>query len=162
MKNVGPNSIDGNENPAERFAEVYRQLYNSTNDKDETEGILSEITCSINADSLNDVNLVTPEVIEGVVKEIKCNKNDPVFTFNSNCIKHAPSSFHQHIAHIIRAFLIHGHVSNILLVATIVPLIKDKLGKIDCSENYRSIALSSVILKIFDWVVMTLLFFFSL
>ena len=36
------------------------------------------------------------------------------------------------------------------------PLIKGKLRKIDCSDNYRSIALSSVVLKIFDWLVMTL------
>ena len=156
VKNSAPNSIDGNKDPAGRFAEVYGNLYNSTNDKDETEAIMSEITWSINIDSLEDVNLVTPEVIEGVVKEVKTNKNDPVFTFNSNCIKHAPSSFYRHIANIIKAFLIHGHASSILLVATIVPLIKDKLGKIDCSDNYRSIALSSVVLKIFDWVVMTL------
>ena len=54
------------------------------------------------------------------------------------------------------SFLIHGCVSNLLLVATIIPLIKDKLGDIENSDNYRSIALSSVILKVFDWVVITL------
>ena len=98
----------------------------------------------------------TPEVIGDVIKEIKPNKNDPMFSFNSNCIKRAPPSFSHHLANIIRAFLIHGHVSQILLVATIVPLLKDKMGKHDSSDNYRSIALSSVILKIIDWVVITL------
>ena len=68
VKNSAPNSIDGNKDPEGRFAEVYGNLYNSTNDKDETEAIMSEITCSINIDSLEDVNLVIPEVIEGVVK----------------------------------------------------------------------------------------------
>ena len=43
-----------------------------------------------------------------------------------------------------------------LLVATIVPLIKNKLGNTEPSDNYRSLALSSVILKIYDWVVITL------
>ena len=33
---------------------------------------------------------------------------------------------------------------------------KDKLGDIESSDNYRSIALSSVILKIYDWIVLTL------
>ena len=47
-------------------------------------------------------------------------------------------------------------MSSTLLVATIVPLIKDKLGNAESSDNYRSIALSSVILKMFDWVVMDL------
>ena len=40
--------------------------------------------------------------------------------------------------------------------ATIVPLIKDQLGDTDSSDNYRSIALSSNILKVYDWVVILL------
>ena len=30
------------------------------------------------------------------------------------------------------------------------------LGRIDVSKNYRSIALSSLVLKIFDWVILLL------
>ena len=56
----------------------------------------------------------------------------------------------------MKCFLIHGHVSQVLLLATMVPLIKNKLGDSDTSDNYRSIALSSVILKIFDWIVLLL------
>ena len=79
-----------------------------------------------------------------------------MFSFNSTCVKRAPVIFHRHIANIMRLFLIHGHVSSVLLVATIVPLIKDKRGNAESSDNYRSIALSSVILKMFDWVVIDL------
>ena len=32
----------------------------------------------------------------------------------------------------------------------------DKLGDARCSDNYRSIALSSILLKIFDWIVILL------
>ena len=56
----------------------------------------------------------------------------------------------------IRCFLTHGYVSNIILIATIIPLLKNKLGDLESSDNYRSIALSSVILKICDWVVLLL------
>ena len=38
------------------------------------------------------------------------------------------------------------------MLSTLIPLVKDKLGDI----NYRSIALSSLILKVFDWVVLLL------
>ena len=34
----------------------------------------------------------------------------------------------------------------------IVPLIKDKLGDTESSDNYRSIVLCSIILKVFGWV----------
>ena len=84
------------------------------------------------------------------------NKNDPAFTFNSNCIKDSSAVLHVHLANMIRCFLVHGHVSEKLLMATIIPLIKDKLGDGEASDNYRSIALSSVVLKIFDWIVLSL------
>ena len=156
VKNKLPTCIDGNDAPANRFAEVYGELYNSASDKDETEMIFQDILASVDASSLNEVALVTPKLVENVIGEIRSNKSDPVFQFNSNCIKRSPTSFHSHMANIIKLFLIHGHVSEVLLIATIVPLLKDKQGDTQSSDNYRSIALSSVVLKIFDWVVLTL------
>ena len=149
-----PSTIDGNDKPASRFADVYGKLYSSINDTEDMVAIRNQVEACINEDSLIDIDKVTTEVVADVVKEIKSNKNDPVFTLNSNCIKNAPSSLYFHLANLIRCFLIHGHVSHFLLLATILPLIKDKLGNEESSENYRSIALSSVLLKIFDWIVL--------
>ena len=42
------------------------------------------------------------------------------------------------------------------MLSTLVPLIKDKLGDKCASKNYRSIAISSLILKIIDWIVIIL------
>ena len=55
-----------------------------------------------------------------------------------------------------RSFLIHGHFTIFLLLATLIPIIKDKLGSINSSRNYRSIAISSLTLKIFDWLLLDL------
>ena len=103
-----------------------------------------------------DADMVTTEVIADAVRQVKASKTDPVFCFNSDCIKNAAPSLYMHLANMIRCFLIHGYVSNLLLVATIIPLIKDKLGDAENSDNYRSIALSSVVLKVFDWVIIML------
>ena len=48
------------------------------------------------------------------------------------------------------------YYSSVLLLATLVPIVKDKLGNICSSDNYRSIAISSLILKIFDCVIILL------
>ena len=53
----------------------------------------------------------------------------------------------------LKAFAIHGHVTEHLLIATLVPLVKDKLGDLCSSKNSRSIAVSSLILKLLDWVM---------
>ena len=74
----------------------------------------------------------------------------------SDCLKNAPSILFEHLEFIIKSFLIHGHVSTVLLLATLVPLIKDKLGNMCTSKNYRSIAIRSLLLKIFDWVIILL------
>ena len=57
---------------------------------------------------------------------------------------------------LLQGFLVHGHVTLILLLATLVPIIKDKLGSITSSKNYRSIAISSLILKLIDWIFLML------
>merc|ERR1711942_290124 len=63
---------------------------------------------------------------------------------------------HEKLSSMIQSFLVHGHVTLVLLLATLVPIIKDKLGSISSSKNYRSIALSSQVLKLFDWVILLL------
>ena len=75
-------------------------------------------------------------------------KSDPVFSFSLDCFKK--------LSIILQGFLIHGHLTSILLLATLVPIIKDKLGSMNISKNYRSITISSIILKIIDWVFIIL------
>ena len=60
------------------------------------------------------------------------------------------------LSSLFRYYLIHGHISELLMTSTLIPIPKDKLGDACSSENYRSIAISSMILKIFDWVVLLL------
>ena len=43
-----------------------------------------------------------------------------------------------------------------LLVCTLVPIVKDRLGDKSSSDNYRVIAISSLLLKIFDWIILLL------
>ena len=64
-------------------------------------------------------------------------------------------SLYEILALCMRSYIIHGHVSKFLLTCTMVPLVKDKLGDNTCSDNYRSIAISSVIMKIFDLVILS-------
>ena len=42
------------------------------------------------------------------------------------------------------------------LLSTLIPLVKDKLASINTSKNYRSVAISSILLKLLDWVVIFL------
>ena len=149
-----PVTIDGVKSQIEsQFAKVYEKLYNSVNDKGGIQEVKEYLSRNIDERSLDDVNLVTPSLVKKAINRLKNDKTDPVYAFNSNCLKNAPPQLSQHLAALFKILLIHGHISPLVLISTIVPLVKDKLGDVNSSNNYRSIALSSLILKVFDWVV---------
>ena len=62
----------------------------------------------------------------------------------------------KHLTSMIQCFLIHGHIPQFLLLSTIGPIIKDKLGSINMSKNYQSVCISSLILKQIDWLIINL------
>ena len=69
------------------------------------------------------------------------DKTDVTETFTSDYLKNAPDIFYEQLASLFRAFLTHGYIS---------PIVKDANGDISSSKNYRGIAISSLILKVFD------------
>ena len=140
----------------EHFAGIYSTLYNSVDDYEDLIDVAKILDSKISNKCVDEVEKVTPDLIKEAVKRVKPNKSDPVFDFTSDCLKNAPDSLFLHLSNIIKSFLIHSHVSAILLLSTLVPLIKDKLGNICSSKNYRSIAISSLFLKILDWVIILL------
>ena len=156
-KAVVATSMDGvTDNVEEHFKNKYKQLFNSTNDGVELVKVQAETEALIEERSLEDVLKVTPEVVKEAAHKLKSGKSDPVFSFSSDCFKNASDQMFEKLAMMIQSFLIHGHVTLILLLATLVPIIKDKLGSINVSKNYRSIAISSILLKLIDWIFIIL------
>ena len=51
----------------------------------------------------------------------------------------------------VRAIVQHNNIPEDILLVKIIPLIKDRDGNAEDSDNYRSFCLSSVLLKIIDW-----------
>ena len=70
--------------------------------------------------------------------------------------EHGPPELIQHLTLLLRTFVTHGIVPYFILVCTLIPLVKDNLGDITSSENYRAIASGSLLLKILDLVILLL------
>ena len=106
--------------------------------------------------SLEFIDRITPDVVRSATqKKLKPGKTDPVAAITSDFLIHAPPKLFEIIAMCFKSYIIHAHVSSFLLISTMVPLLKDKLGDISSSNNYRSIAISSLMLKIFDLVILS-------
>ena len=139
-----------------RFANVYSELFNRETDDAEVNKVKVAIEDEIDEDSWNEINKVNSSSIKEALKRIKPDKSDPICNFSSDFLKNSPEVLIYHLEKMIKAFLVHGHVSEVLLLATLVPIVKDKLGDLCSSANYRSIAISSLILKLLDWIVINL------
>ena len=90
--------------------------------------VLPHVNCQISSISNDELTKVTPAIVCEAIRHLKCNRND----------------------------LIHCQVSNILMLSMLIPLVKDKLGDICASNNYRLIIISIIVLKILDWVIILL------
>ena len=138
------------------FADVYEKLYNSIDDKENLMTVLHHLNTKINCESVTKVEQITPILVKEAISKLKNDKTDPLYHFNSDCIKNAPPILCELLAKLFKMYLIHGHISSVIMVSTVIPLIKDKLGDITSSNNYRSIALSSLVLKFFDRIILLL------
>ena len=74
----------------------------------------------------------------------------------TDSLKQAPKELCEHLSIFFQAALTHGYICSTLLFCAIIPLVKDKNGKLDDSNNYRGIGLSCLILKIMDWLLLIL------
>ena len=87
---------------------------------------------------------------------MKPGKSDSLFSYSSDLLLNGPQELIDHLVNLIRSIFVHGEVPHFLLLCTLVPLVKNNLADIASSENYRAIAISSLILKLLDWIILLL------
>ena len=152
-----PNNIDGkDENIPQYFANKYENLYNSVNDSNDLLIVEENISQRIKNTDICEVLKITPTLVKEASEKLKPDKSDPVSAIFSDYLINAPDILYQHLSDAMKTYITHGHLTQTLAIYTLLPMIKDKLGKASDSNNYRSIAISSVILKLLDWVIILL------
>ena len=154
---VVANSIDGvSDNIPEHFASIYSELYNSADDAEKLREVHTKVESLVEASQIGKVAMITPDLVKKASEKLRPGKSDPVYSFSSDCFKNGVDILYQHLADVIKSCVVHSHIPSILLLSSLVPLVKDKLGNIHSSKNYRSVAISSIILKLIDWIVILL------
>ena len=153
-------SVDGHKgatNISNHFKAQYEDLYNQQNSRDGMEEILDTMNNSIEDEDARVVNNITADLVKEIIKnKIKPNKADAFEDYNSDCLRNGPDMMYQVIALLFKGLAIHGFMPALLLFCAIIPLVKDPSGSLDSSANYRGIAISSLFLKIWDWIVIML------
>ena len=84
---------------------------------------------------------------------LKPKKSDVSGSFTSDALLNAPDILFFQLATIFRSFLIHGKITTYLMACCFLPLLKGSKDPAD-TGNYRAIAGSSLVLKLFEKVVL--------
>jgi len=146
----------GGDNISAHFAEIYRDLYSSHTLGEEFVKVNDDINNLGNQELLLDVERVNTVNVRLALERLKSGKSDVTYSFNSDCLLKTSDVLIQHVTTLFKWFLRTGRVPAFLLLCTLVPIVKDNLGDAASSENYRAIAIGSLLLKWFDWLVLIL------
>ena len=116
--------------------------------------LLTRVSSLIQEDSVTEAAKVTSSKVKEAIKQMKPRKSDVTGGFSSDSLLHAPDILLEQLALIFRSFLLHGTVTLSLLACAFLPLLKSSLKDSSDPGSYRAIAGSSLILKLFEKVIL--------
>ena len=145
---MDPNQI------AEHFSDIYVKLFNNVQDDKNLDLVEKKIEDKVFESSYSSLWRVNEDTVRSAVNSLKSDKKDSVFSVTSDMYKSSPSAFIKHLTNILRGSLIHSAIPHAVLLCSLMPLVKDNLGDITKSSNYRAIAGGCLILKVLDLLIL--------
>lgn len=144
-----PSSVDG-VTGADKITDLWRShfkdLFNCIGDRTFTNLEYDISYC-------NEINVSIAE-IEGAIKELDCNKSCGMDGIYAEHLKYCSNRILPLLAMCVSGLFVHGFLPNTMLSVILVPVIKDKCGKINSKDNYRPIALASIVSKIVEIILL--------
>ena len=163
-KRISPNNIDGETDSnkiANNIACKYEELYNTVSfNQIEMNELMENVTSDIKHRCIeggcNSQHHISVTNIESAMKHIKSNKKDGFDDVSTSHLIHASSVLSIHMSLLFTAMLHHGFSPSQFRFSKLIPIVKNKRKSLHDSNNYRAIALSSIMGKVFDWVLLNL------
>ena len=151
-----PDTVGGANGPeeiVEKFRDIYSTLYNSASTNEEMNILSEEIRNLIGHDAVEEIGKVTGQVVKAAACKLKSKKSDVSGWYTSDALLNAPDVLFEQLAILFRSWLTHGTITPCMLACSFLPLLKSSLKDPCDPSSYRAIAGSSLILKLFENVV---------
>ncbi|CAL4087228.1 unnamed protein product, partial [Meganyctiphanes norvegica] len=97
---------------------------------------------------------VNANMVKDAIEDLGLNKSCGLDGITAEHLKYASEKLPYLLGLCITSFFIHGFLPDSMLSVIIVPVIKDKAGNINSKDNYRPIALASIISKVVEIIML--------
>ena len=155
---VTSNVIDGicnDQDIANNFQDIYKNLYNSVDNKDLSSVVhkVNELVsnkCNNDECSSSKCHKITKDIVQKAISNLKCGKEDETYYLSSNHFIYASDIAIEKLSIILDMMIKHGIANKSINKSVIKPIPKSRQKSLSVSSNYRAISKNSIISKILD------------
>lgn len=145
-----PCTVEGISGP-EEIAEVWRQHYSTLFNCIHTDLYKVE---HIESNTLLESMVIMSHEVHQAIHKLSNNKASGLDGISAEHLKNASIRIAPLLAICFTVFMIHGVLPDLMLAVLLVTVIKDKAGKIGSLDNYRPIALASILSKVLEKILL--------
>ena len=88
------------------------------------------------------------------IKQLKSGKSVGLDGIHAEHMRHCDVRFNKHLNMLPPSMVRHSYLPNDLTRTIIVPVVKEKLGNVTVNDNYHPIALTTVISKVLELLIL--------
>jgi hypothetical protein len=147
------NGVVGNEKVANMWYTHYKNLLNSSKDCSDRQLVLDKFR-QIHNDNFAFESFITPINVKDAIKGLKKGKAVGRDALAGEHFIYCSSRVYVLLSMLFSCSIFHGYLPSEMLDTIIVPIIKDKKGDITDKDNYRPVALTCIMSKVFEIVLL--------
>ena len=152
-KSCLPNTINGTsgvQNIAEMWGQHFQSLLNVSTDT----SLKAQVLSNCHNTEYNEECVVTVSEVLAAIKSSKSGKSPDHHGINSEHFKYACNRVPAMLSFLFTAILVHGYLPKNFMLSSLIPIVKNRSGDLTSKDNYRPIAINSVVSKLFEIILL--------
>ena len=97
---------------------------------------------------------VTCAEVDDCISQLKLNKSSGLDGISAEHMKHCSRRIIPILATCFSGFMVHGFLPESMKSVVLIPIIKDKKAQINSKDNYRPVAVASVLSKVCELIIL--------
>ena len=142
--------VSGQREICDLWKSHYEGILNSSKDKSLKQNVIRELQSCTSLD-----NPFTPVEICKTIKALKSGKACGRDGLQSEHFRYCSDKIHVLLSLLFNAMITHGYVCDGIMDTVLIPIVKDKKGDLSSKDNYRPIAITSVLSKVLESVILS-------